>query len=55
MVLVARYEVEGRRMRDGRRLGLVWWNQMVGFRRGDGMVVGLCFDDHLGVLGVCLI
>jgi len=47
MVLVARYEVEGGRVRDGRRLELVWWNQMVGFRREDGMVVGLWFDDHL--------
>jgi len=38
---VARYKVEGGNMRDGGRVGSVWWNQMVGLRRGYIMVVDM--------------
>jgi hypothetical protein len=34
-------------IRDGGKLGSVWWRQLVGIRRGEEMVVGRWFDDNL--------
>jgi len=33
-------------IKDGGRLGSVWWRRMKGIRRGDGMVVRRWFDDN---------
>jgi hypothetical protein len=45
-VLVARYEVEGGRVRDGGRRGSSWWKEIMRIQEG-GEHGGRWFEEHV--------